>query len=629
MFYIGLSLLFFLISFFFFIKSKKGIVTRLIFGLLFFVVVFLYLFYYVSNYFTGEGINEAIFFHLSYGLEGTGMEGYELLAVSALLALVIDFIFFLVIVFNKSNNQARLVYSFLTIIFLIPTIAFNPAVIDIYNFKFIEKAEAVVESEKVEVTDVEIEKVEEIKEVHISSFERFYKIPEVEKIGKNKNVVFIYAEGFEETYSNEKNFPNLTPNLNKLKKKAVVFDNVGQTYGAGYTIAGTVSSQCGMPILSSIRGNSLDGMDEFLPKATCLGDILSDQGYYLSFMGGAKLSFAGKGNFYKTHGFQSVEGYHTFKASLKDKKYKTGWGIYDDTLFGLAFEKFEKLAKTKEQFGLFLLTLDTHHPNGHPSKSCDGLIYKDGKNKMLNAILCSDKIVSEFINKVQNSEYSKDTIIVLVSDHLGLKSTATSELEKYERTNRFMIFDQEFEKPEINNTYGVTLDIGSTVLPFLGLKTNIGFGRDLLDNKTSESEMRFMHSNVKFWEDEINELFDFPQLETDFGINIEDRVITMSNRNIKLPVLVEINKDLSTKLKFQFNLSDQQKLIKDIVKEDFDKQFVLVDYCSNVEKYMEIDKKDMEFCLVAGNGHKINLKLPLENNITIENDMLIRLTCFK
>jgi hypothetical protein len=32
------------------------------------------------------------------------------------------------------------------------------------------------------------------------------------------------------------------------------------------------------------------------------------------------------------------------------------------------------------------LTLDTHHPDGHPSRSCDGSIYRDGSNPILNAV---------------------------------------------------------------------------------------------------------------------------------------------------------------------------------------------------------------------------------------------------
>jgi len=41
-------------------------------------------------------------------------------------------------------------------------------------------------------------------------------------------------------------------------------------------------------------------MNNFMPDAVCLGDILKSQGYHLEFMGGANNEFAGKGLFYKT-----------------------------------------------------------------------------------------------------------------------------------------------------------------------------------------------------------------------------------------------------------------------------------------------------------------------------------------
>jgi len=49
-------------------------------------------------------------------------------------------------------------------------------------------------------------------------------------------------------------------------------------------------------------------MNNFMPDAVCLGDILKSRGYHLEFMGGANNEFAGKGLFYKNHGFVSVEG---------------------------------------------------------------------------------------------------------------------------------------------------------------------------------------------------------------------------------------------------------------------------------------------------------------------------------
>ena len=77
-----------------------------------------------------------------------------------------------------------------------------------------------------------------------------------------------------------------------------------------------------------------------------------------------------------------------------------GWGLYDDSLFDLAYNNFVELSKKRNKFAMFLLTLDTHHPNGHPSKSCENISYGDGSNPMLNSVACSDYLIAGFIEKI-------------------------------------------------------------------------------------------------------------------------------------------------------------------------------------------------------------------------------------
>ena len=60
--------------------------------------------------------------------------------------------------------------------------------------------------------------------------------------------------------------------------------------------------------------------------------------------------------------------------------------MYDDSLFELAWEEFISLAQHEEPFGLFLLTLDTHHPDGYSSASCQKAIdqYPDNELRVFN-----------------------------------------------------------------------------------------------------------------------------------------------------------------------------------------------------------------------------------------------------
>lgn len=58
----------------------------------------------------------------------------------------------------------------------------------------------------------------------------------------------------------------------------------------------------------------------------CLGDILRAKDYHLEFMGGADTAFAGKGLFYQSHGFASVQGAKELLPGNPDASYVNSWG---------------------------------------------------------------------------------------------------------------------------------------------------------------------------------------------------------------------------------------------------------------------------------------------------------------
>jgi phosphoglycerol transferase len=92
---------------------------------------------------------------------------------------------------------------------------------------------------------------------------------------EQKNIVFIYAEGLEQTYFDQGVFGDLLPNLRELSKSAHRFTNVYQTSGTGWTMAGIVASQCGFPLVVSnhLASNStIASIDKPFETETCLAD---------------------------------------------------------------------------------------------------------------------------------------------------------------------------------------------------------------------------------------------------------------------------------------------------------------------------------------------------------------------
>lgn len=288
-----------------------------------------------------------------------------------------------------------------------------------------------------------------------------------------KNLVLIYMEGLDVVYTEEEIFPALTPNLNRLNTEGWQLDNLIPIDGTRWTMGGIVSSLCGTPLVHDL---GLDGnvimFTGFLDRAICLPDILHIAGYEQTFMGGASLDFAGKGEFFNAHNFDRVLGRDQLVPRLPDPSYTGGWGLFDDSLFDLAFEEFKSLAASGGHFNLTVLTVDTHHPTGEPSASCDA--YPFINNSILDAVHCTDQLVGKFIDKLKQHPAYENTIIILASDHLGMRNNASSLFpEDYDRKLYFNVLNASSSVP--SGRIATPVDLAPTILGLLEIKHNAPF----------------------------------------------------------------------------------------------------------------------------------------------------------
>jgi phosphoglycerol transferase len=351
--FIGSSLICLILSLYLY---KKTIISKVAVGV-FYVMTYssglLFTAYGVINYFTGHGLDEATIYHLEYGLEGAGFLEYSPLIMATITIAILSamFLFWFILKFKNSGNP-RILNSLLLYLFLISSLVLNPVSISIYN-----------------LYGDSLSSVEQLDSGVQDSFYKYYRKPNIfatENV--HKNIVFIYAESLERTYFDKSIFPGLIKGLRELEAESTYFTNIKQVVNTGWTLAGMTASQCGIPLVTPSHGNSMSGMDKFLSSAVCIGDLLNDNGYHLNYMGGASLDFAGKGKLYKTHGFTNVIGRDELLTKLENVDYQSGWGLYDDSLLEMGYNRFVDLSEAGDKFGLFLLTLDTHHPNGRLRK---------------------------------------------------------------------------------------------------------------------------------------------------------------------------------------------------------------------------------------------------------------------
>jgi len=295
-----------------------------------------------------------------------------------------------------------------------------------------------------------------------------------------KSFIYIYAESLERTYFDDELFPGLVPQLaNLIDQRGMSIEGIKQIPMTNWTIAGMTASQCGIPLAAFQENRNEFGLvRDFLPGVDCLGDVLGQNSYRLSYLGGADLSFGGKGTFYKTHGFTDVKGLEELREIYGPAIPVSKWGVYDDQLLDHAYHSLTDLNKSKDRYGYVLLTLDTHSPEGFPSPSCGSTAYQDGNSGLLNAVHCADSTLSEFLMKILNDPAFSDTVVVLASDHLAMANDAGLIAQSENRENLWVAFNTGVTG--VVKRKGTTLDIAPTFMGLLGYKVEkFGLGVSL------------------------------------------------------------------------------------------------------------------------------------------------------
>ena len=304
---------------------------------------------------------------------------------------------------------------------------------------------------------------------------------------KPNNLVLIYVEGLESTYSNEKLFKrDLLAKLNKLKANSLSFEQFEQVQGASWSIAGLVASQCGIPLKSiSIFGLDLSyqSTTNFLSNATCLSDVLASHGYQNVFLQGSNLRFQGFGHFLKTHHYNSIYGKEEWRHKGVKNNQMIGWGLPDDLLFQHAKSTLTKLISEKKPFNLTIFTVDTHGPTGSLNTNCR----QNGGQSFDDIVECTANEIAEFISFIAKQGWLEQLTIVVMGDHLAMGNPAISKLQS--SPNRYVFNLIVSDKKLSKNTNSIThYDMFPTILSALGFNfsgNGLALGRTALGLATS------------------------------------------------------------------------------------------------------------------------------------------------
>ena len=453
----------------FFIKSAKFRAFGVFLTFLFLVIT---IFNYTAYFYSGKFLDLGLVNLLAISLDGAPLMSFWREILLVVLALVCVVLFCIMLWQKLKSRKNSIKFCAICAVFAyILAIVFNPLtkscveIFQIYNPKYHKAARA--------------------------NLQKYIIKPKINQNFKNKNIVYIYLESFSRDFTTK--FDALTPNINSLTNR-LDFTNINQIFrGASVTIEGLFASQCAFPFgffAKPKKGQTrvTEARKIALPtKISCATQILQDQGYYTYFIKGASLQFQRTKELLLNQNYNETNGLDELQTI--GAKSKNEWGIDDDEMFEFAWRDFERLSQSRDKFIQVVLNVGMHVPSGFVSKSCENLAFPYNE-KMLKAVHCTDYLVGKFIDKIRASKYSKNTIIVLQSDHLmpyALVRDLNNEILENSKLF-FTILDDDIAGVQKVDNYGSSLDTFTTFLGYLGLVDEMNLGRNILKVPSINSE---------------------------------------------------------------------------------------------------------------------------------------------
>lgn len=313
-----------------------------------------------------------------------------------------------------------------------------------------------------------------------------------------KNLIVLYAESMERTLGNIAHGDYSFAEMNHLAKQGLEFAGVRQVENTGWSMAGFVTSQCGMPLqpFGLLSHNMFNEKKDFYTGIDCLSDILGGNQYHTEFIDGGDHNFAGMAPFLKTHQFSAASGLAEHNKVAGD--YRNGWGLYDDTLLSIAADRVRDLTQRPKPYMLSIATIGAHFPTGNPTRSCAEANIRQGLPEILYAVKCSGYEIERFVETLRREGLLQNTLLVIVSDHLMMKAEFDEALNAEDRMNYLVVLGDDIAPATITRDAAM-FDVMPTVLDLLGFELNkqrAGLGVSLLsEHKTLAEQYGYSQLN--------------------------------------------------------------------------------------------------------------------------------------
>lgn len=266
------------------------------------------------------------------------------------------------------------------------------------------------------------------------------------------NVLFVVMESFSSklmaSLGGER---NVAVNLDRLSAEGLLFRHF---YATSFrTDRGLVSILSGFPSLPTNSLMKMPKVSQGLPSiAACLRKV----GYTAEYYYGGDADFTNMRSYLKGTGFGKIVCDEDFPVSDRLSK----WGVPDHLLFEKVLSILQHGKHQKPWFKV-VQTSSSHEPFDVP--------YHRLNDKTLNAFAYTDSCVGHFVDDLKKLPLWKNTLVVLVPDHLGCYPQDIDNLSVERYQIPLIFLGGALKGPGTVGVCGSQTDIAATLLGQMGI----------------------------------------------------------------------------------------------------------------------------------------------------------------
>ncbi len=304
------------------------------------------------------------------------------------------------------------------------------------------------------------------------------------------DLVIVYLEGLDRRFADTATFGDICQPLARYAAEGTSFTEVRQIAGTGWSLAGMVASQSGVPVPPRALHyqSRTEDVSRFMPGTVFLGDVLAERGYGSHYVVGGDIHFGGIAAMYASHQITALTGMAEQKALYPAETFaaaQAAWFLDDQMVFDTARQVQHDLLSQAAPYALIVETIGPHGPKGILSRDKTGTGRAGETRDVARSVACLNEELDVFLGdlRARQARHGRDLCIVLLSDHLNHTVTLPQGGPAHAGRNTVIFWRAPGGSGRVVDKPGSMVDVFPTLLHWLGWSDDpvaAGIGRSLL-----------------------------------------------------------------------------------------------------------------------------------------------------